>query len=230
MAELERLRGLLRRSDDLISLASHELKGPLHVMGMLCHLIETRTARAEPIDRATTERLRRQVARLNRIINQLLDATRAQEGRLQLELEPLDLAELVRERLRTVGDSRAADIQAELPKKAPLQADRARLVEVVHQLIGNATTFTEPGTPVRVSLRADGKDWVLTVADEGPGIAVADRTRLFERGVRRDPKLGAQGLLLGLYIAAHVARLHGGSLHFTPTEPRGATFTLRLPR
>jgi signal transduction histidine kinase len=226
----EQAREQLARSDEILSLAAHELKGPLHVLGMICHLLENRASRGEPLDPQTIDRLRRQVGRLNRLINQLLDASRAQEGRLELDLEEMDLADMVREELSVSDGGRRADVTARVPDTAPLRADRARLGEVVHQLVDNAIRFTPAGTPVRVSLEEERGGWRLTVTDEGPGIRPTDRDDLFKRTVRRDRRRGPQGLGLGLYIAAQVVRLQGGELRFEPTLPMGSTFHLWLPR
>jgi signal transduction histidine kinase len=225
----EEAREQLARSDEILSLASHELKGPLHVLEMICHLLENRAARGEVLDAPTIERLRRQVGRLNRLINQLLDVSRAQERRLELDRDELDLAEMVREEVAQSDPARRADLQLALPPAAKLRADRTRLAEVVHQLVGNALRFTSAGTAVRIEVRQEERGWQLTVADEGAGILPADRPDLFKRQVRRDRRRGPQGLGLGLFLSSVVARLHGGSLRFEPTAPTGATFHLWLP-
>ena len=232
VSDRQEARQLLARSDEILSLASHELKGPLHVLGMVCHLMESRASRGEPLDAASIDRLRRQVARLNRLINEMLDVSRAQEGRLALDMDELDLAVLVRDTLAPLRESsqpRAGDLRADLVESARLRGDRLRLGAVVYQLVDNALRFTPAGAAVRLDLREGADEWVLTVADEGPGVPTEDQPLLFQRALRSGRRRGPQGLGLGLYLSAIVARLHGGKLEFAPGTP-GAVFSLHLPR
>lgn len=230
VTDREALRRALARSDEILRVGAHELRNPLHVIGMICHLLETRSARAEPLDRSTVDRLRRQMNRLDRLINQLLDLSRVQDGRLVLDLESGDLVQVVREQLQTVDPRRAGDLHADLPEVAMARIDRPRIGETVRQLLENAVRFTEPGTPITLSLREDGGRWRIDVSDRGPGIGPEDLPTLFQRNVRLDRQRGPQGLGLGLYIAANVVRLHGGTLAHEPVSPSGARFLLRLPK
>ena len=233
VTEREAARRELSRSDQILKMGSHALRNPLHVIGMICHLLENRAAREGTIDHATIDRLRRQTDRLNRLITQLLELSRAQENRMALDAIAGDLAEIVRDEMAQLPAGRARDVHAVVADKAPVVADRARLGEVVHQLLDNAILFTDTGARIEVTLAEDPEDreaWRFTVADHGAGIPVEDRGALFLRTARQDTRRNPQGLGLGLYIAAHVAKLHGGALTFEPTSPTGATFHLRVPK
>jgi len=240
VTERERLRRALARSDEILAVFAHELKGPLHVIGMICHLIETRAARAEAIDRATLERLSRQVQRLGRLIGGLLDASRVQDGRMVLDIDEVDLALLVRQQAQAAAGARAADLRLFVPGDARLPGDAARLGAVVFQLVDNAARYTAVGTAIKVTLIVDGDHLQLDVVDEGAGLSPAQAARLFSRapgplrhGSTEDatePGAGGHGLGLGLYVAAAAVHLHGGTIAHTPGPRGGARFTVRLPR
>jgi signal transduction histidine kinase len=228
----EEVRRQQARSDEILRLGAHELRNPLHVVGMICHLLETRAGRGEPLDKGTLDRLRRQMERLDRLITQLLELSRIQDGRMSLDTADGDLAALARAQVALVDARRAPDVSATLVESAPVRGDLTRLTEVVRQLVDNAVRFTDAGTPIAVRLGRDPESdgWLLTVEDRGHGIAPAERASLFQRHVRIDRSRGPQGLGLGLYIASYVARLHGGTLAHEPVSPTGARFLLRLPR
>lgn len=232
VAARERLRGQVTAADELLSFASHELKGPLHVLGMACHLIETRARRGQPVEESNLAQLRRQVARLARLINELLDYARAREGRLEMLREEVDLVAIARAAAHHAEETRPADLRIEAPAgEVPARADRQRIEEVVGQLIDNAVRYTPSGTRIEVKVEA-GRQPTITVADRGPGVAAGDRAGLFEPHL---PRRGAarptgRGLGLGLYLARAVARAHGGELEYAPGKPTGSSFTLRLPR
>src|SRR5262249_45717411 len=154
---------------------------------------ETRAARGEPIDRSTLDRLRRQVTRLTRLLNELLDASRLQEGRMTLDVEELDLVELIDEQVVTAS-ARQTDLTLEMPARAPVRGDRARLGAVCFQLIDNAVRFTQPGVLIRVSLVEEGPSWCLRVVDEGPGIAPDQVRHLFQRTTVRPKEKQPAGL------------------------------------
>ena len=228
----ERLRVQLRAADELLSFAAHELKGPLHVIGMACHLIETRARCGQPVEETNLQQLRRQVAKLARLINELLDFSRAREGRIELVREPIDLIEIARAAARHAAETRPADVRVEAPPgQLVVPADRIRVTEVIDQLVDNALRFTPSGTRIEVTV-AGGRQPLVTVADRGPGVSPSERPKLFEPHIahRGEARAAGQGLGLGLHIAREIARLHGGDLEFSPVKPSGASFTLRLPR
>jgi signal transduction histidine kinase len=232
-AELERARRAIDASDELLSFAAHELKGPLHVLGLASHLIEARAGKGEPIEATTLDQIRRQVVRLTRLINQLLDVSRLRQDRLELLIEPLDAAELARAQVKQLAKERAADVSlAGADQPLPIRADRARAGELIGELLENALRSTNAGTRVTVTVAARrGGGAEVTVADAGPGVPEADRATLFDAlpHGRSAPRKGPrQGLGLGLHVARAVARLHGGELVYRPGSP-GSVFTLTLP-
>ncbi len=226
----EELQRTVAANDELLSFASHELKNPLHVLGMVCYLIETRVKRGQPVEQQSVQQLRRQVGRLARMINELLDYTRAREGRLQLVRESADLVELARSATEHAGEGRQGDLAFRAPpREIPVEADRQRLGEAIEHLIDNAARFTPKGSPIEVTV-TDGPAPTVTVTDRGTGVPIDERASLFEPQVpqRDEPRRPERGLGLGLHLARIVARLHGGDLVYEPVEPSGASFSLRL--
>jgi two-component system, sensor histidine kinase len=217
--ELTEARRALHSSDDFLSFASH--------------LIDARVSRGDQVERSTVDQIRRQVARLTRLINQLLDVTRVKQRRIELAVEPCDLSAIVRSAVDHLDPGRASDLTVRGVDRAVLvQADRTRAAEVAGELLENAARFTPPGTAITVELTADERSATVTVADAGPGIPEAERATLFDAVPHaRSParKSATQGLGLGLHIARALARLHGGELSYQPGTP-GSIFRATFPR
>jgi signal transduction histidine kinase len=116
------------------------------------------------------------------------------------------------------------------PRPVWVYADRRRVEQVLLNLLSNAHKFSPDGAPVRLTVAARGGDVVWSVADEGPGIAPADRARLFERFFTGGGPEHRAGTGLGLPIALAIARAHGGGVEVESTPGSGSTFGLRLPR
>ena len=168
---------------------------------------------------------------MGRLVEDLLLLARLDRQRA-LEREPVDLAALARE-----AAADFAAVEPERPFEHRLEdgvvvlGDRARLRQVVDNLLANARTHTPAGTPVRLSVRRAGGEAELVVADEGPGIPPEARERVFERFWRADPgrarARGGSGL--GLAIVASLVAAHGGTVSVADGSAPGARFVVRLP-
>lgn len=209
--------------------AAHELRTPVAGISALAQSLQ-RDAEQRP-DRVGrwSELLVGESARASRLVGDMLDSVRA-ENTSELALADTDLADVVR---RTVD--RAALLYPQVrfevdgPQPVPVRVDVGRVEQIVSNVLDNAARFTPAGGSVRVTTGADSQAFV-TVDDEGPGVAEADRERIFERLVRlnsaRDRSSGGVGL--GLSIARTLARAHGGEL-VCAAGPTGARFRLTLP-
>lgn len=169
-------------------------------------------------------------ARLRRLIDDVLDAGRLDQGLLALELRPVDLAGLARETVETLRTPEA-DLTVRGPRELVAErADPARLQQALENLLSNALAHAPEGTPVVVELaeerRAQGPWAVHAVRDDGPGIAPEVLPTLFERFARG---AGSGGLGLGLYLARGIAAAHGGTLEVESRLGAGTTFRLALP-
>jgi signal transduction histidine kinase len=164
-------------------------------------------------------------------VSTLLDVSRISSGQLRLDPEPLELSALVDGALTSL-EAAAAASGSELKRPAGAKVegrwDRLRVEQVLTNLVANALRYGG-GKPVTVAVGADDRGAVITVADEGPGIAPADAERIFERFERGDAEQDEGGLGLGLYIAREIVRAHGGSIELVSAPGHGATFTVHLP-
>ena len=223
-----RLAQLDHARREFIANASHELRTPLFSLGGFLELLTD-----EELDEETRaeflETMREQIERLTRLAGDLLDLSRLDAGRLRVEREPIELAEVVRALVDEFqGVARTGDraLELELNGAAPALGDDERALRIGRALVENALRHTPPGT--RVVVRAGGGDRpALEVADDGPGIPPDELGRVFERFYRGDGSL-ASGSGLGLAIARELAERMGGTLEAESEEGR-TVFRLALP-
>jgi signal transduction histidine kinase len=222
--------------DEFISVASHELKTPLtslrlQVDGCLRHLARDGTLSPERMTKLASD-LDRGVARLDRLVDDLLDFSRLASGRLDLRLEPVDWASLIAEVVERFGphlEEARCPLNLHLDRPLVGSWDRLRLEQITTNLVSNAIKYG-PGAPVEVVLNAEGPSAVLRVRDHGIGIAAADQARIFERFERAVSSRSYGGFGLGLWIVRRVADAFGGAVAVDSAPGAGATFTVTLPR
>ena len=221
--------------EDFLATLSHELRTPLNAMLGWLQLLRVHIE--EPVERAhALEVLERNAHAQLHIVADLLDASRIVTGKMQLVFEQVDLAEVVRHAGETLAPTaRAKDVslRAEFDEiRGPMYADRARLQQVIWNLVNNAVKFTPPGGEVTLRLRTSGRTVELEVSDTGIGIEPDVLPHIFERFRQGDTGLTRAygGLGLGLAIVRHLVELHGGSVTARSAgRDRGATFSVRLP-
>jgi signal transduction histidine kinase len=210
-----------RQRRELIANVSHELRTPIAALRALLENVVDGVADTGPDTMATALR---QTERLSTLVAELLDLSRidagvAELGRTEFPVAPL-LAEVVAEAEAARDDVRFT-VEV-VPSAATVFADRGRLQQVVANLVDNAARHGPAGGEVRVRAEGSGGELVLEVRDQGPGIPVADRERVFERFVRGE-RAGGGGTGLGLAIARWAVDLHGGTIAVVePEEPAGA--------
>jgi PAS domain S-box-containing protein len=241
-AEAERSRLLhdlqeaVSARDGFISMASHELKTPLNTLQLRLDLLERLLEQSDGASvpertLPTLAILRRQVGRLAKLIHDLLDVSRITAGRLPLELETVDLAEVIREVVaRNEQEIARAGCVVTVRAGDPVRGfwDRLRLDQVATNLLSNALKYGAEG-PVEVCVEVEGKSARLSVRDHGIGIAAEDHQRIFERFERLSTdRVGGFGL--GLWIVRQVVDALGGDVSVVSRPGEGATFTVRLPR
>ena len=215
----------------LLTDVAHEMRTPLAALDLVLEGLEDGVVAA---DVATFATLRTQADRLTRLATDLRDVSAAEEGRLDLRPEPVDLATVAS---GAVAGARAAYDQVGVrldarTTSAPVRADPARLGQVLDNLLANALRHTPEGGSVVVTVVKEGQTARLVVADTGGGIAPEHLSHVFERFYRADPARRAPdaGTGVGLSISRAIAQAHGGTLIASSPGPgQGATFTLTLP-
>jgi signal transduction histidine kinase len=227
----ERLAGLERARREFIANASHELRTPLFSLGGHLELLVD-----EDLDEATKqeflERMREQVDRLTKLAGELLDLSRLDAGRLRVDREPVDLAQIV-ETLVEEFEARAQGTGHDLARDgvdggATGLGDQQRVLQVGRALVENAIRHTPAGTRVLLSASRSGGQVALAVEDDGPGIAPAATPHVFERFYRGDTGGRASGSGLGLAIARELAEAMHGEIDLS-SEPGRTVFTFSLP-
>jgi signal transduction histidine kinase len=234
VAERDRAK---RAVEDFIAVASHELKTPLTPLLLNLQRIERVVSPHADIPAlapvlASSER---QIIRLSRLVDDLLDMTRARVGKLTLDRAPLDLSSLVRETTETFRDQLGREkCELELGIDGPVEGrfDGPRMQQVVANLVTNAMKFGR-GKPITVSLkRADRSGRataVLEVRDRGMGIAAEQQALIFDRFGRAASTSHISGLGLGLYIVRQIVEAHDGHIAVDSKEGAGSTFVVELP-
>ena len=214
--------------------ASHELRTPLAVIRGIgeAGLVETRTpaeykeaigSMLEEIDRLTT------------LVDTLLRLSHGDAGSVHLSREPLDLGQLTREvaaSLVLLAEERRQQISIQAAEGVSVKADRLVLREAITNVIDNAIKYSPMAASIALSVRTDGRDAVVEVADQGPGIPAEHRERIFDRFFRVDAARSrdAGGTGLGLAIAKWAVELNGGSIRVDAGASGGSVFRISLPR
>jgi PAS domain S-box-containing protein len=223
----------VRVRDEFLTVASHELKTPLTSLNLQLHTLLKR-ARQGGQDGEQVERLekaRRQLQKLARMMDELLDVSRVAEGRLRLELGEVDLMQVVREVMERFQDeAQRAGTRVEVRSTEPVVGrwDRGRLEQVVTNLVSNALKYGA-GAPVEVQVRSSGAMALLEVTDHGIGIAPEDLERIFGKFERAVPVRKYGGFGVGLYIVRQLVEALGGAVDVESTPGQGTTFHVVLP-
>ena len=213
--------------------ASHELRTPLTSVRGLAefYLQQGETASRAEVTRLMTG-IQAEAARMGRLVDDLLLLARFDEDR-PLDTQPVDLASVAAEAVRSaraVQPGRPLTLLA-APEPVIVNADAARLRQIIDNLVGNAMQHTPAGTPVTVTVAAAPGHGQLTVADTGPGMPGEQAARVFERFYRTDRSRGraSGGTGLGLSIVAALVAAHGGTVTVDTAPGRGAAFNVQLP-
>lgn len=233
--DISERRRIEQLKDEFVSTVSHELRTPLtSIAGSLGLLaggaagpLPEKAARLIQIAQANSQRL-------VRLINDILDIEKIESGKLRLEMAPLDLREIAAravEGVRGYAEELGVVLTLAEGEPAPVRGDADRLIQVVTNLLSNASKFSPRGGEVRITVDPETRLARLSVIDRGPGIPDSFRSRIFSKFAQADGSdtRAKGGTGLGLAIAREIAERHGGRLWFESSEGRGATFYLDLP-
>jgi len=215
-----------RAKDEFLAVLGHELRNPLSPIVTSLDLLDLRN---DPASRRERGVMRRQVDHLRRLVDDLLDVSRIISGKLQIDLRPLNLADVVRHAVAAVADQ---PVSITLPAAVWVEGDDSRLTQVLNNLLSNAARFGS--TTTRITLAADHEHGLarLVVTDDGIGMNTELLARVFEPFQQAPQSLARRtgGLGLGLAIVRKIVELHGGQVAASSAGPgEGSSFEVALP-
>jgi signal transduction histidine kinase/CheY-like chemotaxis protein len=222
-----------KAKDEFLAMLGHELRNPLGAISNAAHLLENEKLDGESA-RRTRAIIMRQVGHLTRLTDDLLDAARALMGKIVLRKRPVDLSAIAMQSIATLKGAQRLQNHRLIEDFQPawVEADPVRLDQVICNLVVNAVKYTANGGTIRVTVRRDGNDAVLAVADDGIGIGPELAPHVFDLFVQGDRSLDRTegGLGIGLTLVRRLAELHGGSVRMhSDGAGLGSEFTVRLP-
>jgi signal transduction histidine kinase len=235
LAERE-LRAADQRKDEFLAMLAHELRNPLAPISTGAHLLKLLHSDNAQITQ-TCAIIARQVDHMTSLVDDLLDVSRVTRGLVSLSTRMLDLKGVVddaAEQIRPLMAARRHRVVIDMaPGAALVKGDHKRLVQVVANLLNNATKYTPEGGRIDLRLSSEGGHYLLAITDDGIGMAPALVERVFDlfTQAERTPDRSQGGLGLGLALAKSLVELHGGTLRaHSAGLGKGSTFEVRLPR
>jgi signal transduction histidine kinase len=213
---------------DLVRMLSHDVRTPLSVLVNQAYLAKRRASTAEALRAA--EIVATSARRIAAMIDDLVDAMNLETGQLSLTKRAVDFAEFARELKERLADSLPVErvLLAPAPDLPPVEVDPGRLERIVVNLLANALKYAPEPSPVRLEACSRDGEVLITVHDEGPGIAPEDLPYIFDRFYRSDSVRGTEGLGLGLYICRKLVDAHGGRI-WVDSGRTGSEFHVALP-
>ncbi len=223
------LKKAVEARDQLISVCSHELNTPVTSIKLQFELIK-RTLQVGGQDKRVSI-INRQLNRMARLIDEMLDVTRINAGKLKLETRPIHLREVLQESIDRFADEyqqKGISLKLDLGQDGKVLGDEFRLDQVFSNILSNSLKYGE-GLPVEVKMEVGEKNIRVSFQDQGKGVASEDLERIFERFERVAERSGIGGLGLGLFISREIIEGHGGRIWAEKASPKGMIFIVELP-
>ena len=224
----------LSSRDEFIAMAAHEMKSPMTAARLQVQLFQRKVQRGAIFSQAELDafssRALLSLSRLHTLVDELMDASKATHGKLELNPAPNELGSVVQNvvaRYEQVFQEMRVELRVSRASEMPVSCDAARIEQVISNLLSNALKYG--AGPVEVITKKDGGFYQLAVRDHGPGVPAGESMKLFEKFERANRDGAPGGLGLGLYIANSIMALHGGTLWAENAEGGGARFCLKIP-
>jgi len=230
----QELARALRAREDVLAIVSHDLRTPLSVVSTTASMLLNPKYQFTPQQvREQHERIKRNVELMNRMIGDLLDLANLRAGKLSIDLQSTIINDVLREAV-TAHEAPARDKGVALVYEPgsdvmAAHADRARLMQLFQNLLGNAVKFCSSGDRISISSRTRGEQAQIEISDTGPGIATEDLPHIFDPYYSASGKHHKTGTGLGLYIGKGIVDAHGGEIHCSSQPGAGTTFSITLP-
>jgi two-component system, OmpR family, phosphate regulon sensor histidine kinase PhoR len=232
--DVTELRHLERVRQDFVANVSHEFKTPLTAIQGFAETLLAGALEDPQHNRRFLEIIRDHAARLAALTNDLLKLARIEAGKLEIDLGPVNLLEVIERCAETTllkASQKQIALEIDVPSILPaVRGDASLLREVLQNLLDNAVQYTPAGGRITVSATPGAREVVVSVEDTGVGIPLVDQERIFERFYRVDAARSRQagGTGLGLSIAKHIVEVHGGHLHVDSEVGRGSKFSFSV--
>ena len=231
--DVTRLERLEQMRQEFLSNVSHELRTPLTAILAFIETLEAGAIDDKEASQRFLSIIRRNTVRMNELLEDILELSAIETGKMQVRAENVELAPIVTDVISSL-DAKASEkqvvISSEVDEQAMVYADARRLEQMLTNLVENAIKFNRPEGSVKIKHERGRRDRII-VEDSGEGIPAQHLERLFERFYRVDRARSREqgGMGLGLAIVKHLARAHGGEVTVTSEVGKGSTFTIELP-
>ena len=223
--ESDRLRSILLDS------VTHEFRTPLTAIKASAETLLSNAPLDSPQRNDLLQVINEETDRLNRLVGEAAEVAQLNTRQLQLQVEPQDVRELI-EKVITNSQPliRGHKVEIRIPPLPPVSMDSDRISEVIAHLLDNASKYSPPHSPIRITAEEKGGELIVSVADQGPGIDQIEKEMIFEKFYRgRDQRMMIPGTGMGLPIAKAIIELHGGRIGVTSQLGRGSVFQFSLP-
>ena len=231
--DLTQLRTLQTMRQEFVANVSHELRTPLAGIKAMVEILQDGAIEDKEVAVDFLERVNTEVDKLTQMVSELMELSRIESGRVNLELKATDVNLLLKEavmRFSPQAERQKLTLITALDNTLPLvQADSQRLMQVINNILHNAIKFTPAGGRISISSRREKDRVIVSVADTGIGISESDLPHIFERFYKVDRSRASQGTGLGLAIAKHIILAHKGQIWAESQRGQGAVFNFSLP-